>query len=354
LEAGVAEREPFAVVAEAVVAAQQPRDHAERLVLAVALHHRVDAERACVGCQRAGSGTEHRPAPAHVVELHDALGDVERVVVGQAGDPGPQHDVVGVLCRTGEEHLGRGDHLPARRVVLATPELVESEAVEVRGELDVALELQRGVFPGRVVRGEKGAEAETGHAAMVRSAEIVVATGRCACNDLAMAEIELRAPTSGDIAAISAVVDAQDIAWWGAPDGDIDDLRHELDRVRQAMGSLEAGARVALVHGEIVGVALAVGHGHTSVAVATTDAEASSVRRALFEWLVDTGEVQIESPSQDTERLSDLAAIGFVSTRSSFELERPGDTAASRRRRGPRGSSPFRSVSGSTTRNSTR
>jgi ribosomal protein S18 acetylase RimI-like enzyme len=162
---------------------------------------------------------------------------------------------------------------------------------------------------------------------MVRSAEIVVATGRCACNDLAMAEIELRAPTSGDIAAISAVVDAQDIAWWGAPDGDIDDLRHELDRVRQAMGSLEAGARVALVHGEIVGVALAVGHGHTSVAVATTGAGASSVRRALFEWLVDTGEVQIEAPSQDNERLSDLAAIGFVSTRSSFELERPGDTA---------------------------
>ena len=155
----------------------------------------------------------------------------------------------------------------------------------------------------------------------------MTATGERAWHDLAMTEIELRAPTDGDIEAMSRVVDAQDSAWWGAPDGDIDDLRHELDRVRRTMGSLDVGARVAVVNGVVVGVALAVGHGHTSVAVGSIGPDASTVRCALFDWLAGFGDVQIESPAQDTERLSELAAIGLVPQRSSFELERPGDAS---------------------------
>lgn len=145
-----------------------------------------------------------------------------------------------------------------------------------------------------------------------------------------MAEIQLRAPVDGDIEVMSGVVDAQDTAWWGAPDGDIDDLRQELERVRLASGSIDAGARVALVGGNVVGVALSVGHGHTSIAVDAAAGDVSAVRRALIEWLaeiVDGGDVQIESPAQDTERLSDLAAMGFLPHRSSFELERPGAAA---------------------------
>ena len=62
------------------------------------------------------------------------------------------------LAGGGEEHLRRGDHLPSAGVVLAAPELVVAEVVEVRGELEVALELQRRVLPERVMWCEKGAE----------------------------------------------------------------------------------------------------------------------------------------------------------------------------------------------------
>ena len=163
---------------------------------------------------------------------------------------------------------------------------------------------------------------------MVGSTEIDGATGSRRCNDLPMAGIDLRAPVEGDVEAIARVVHAQDIAWWGEPDGDLDDVRDELERVRRAMGSLDVGARVAVVEGSVVGVAMAVGHGHTSVAVDSPDGDAPAVRRALFSWLADFGDdVQIESPAQDAERLIDLDSLGFRPLRSSFELERPGDIA---------------------------
>ncbi len=143
-----------------------------------------------------------------------------------------------------------------------------------------------------------------------------------------MGGIDLRAPVDGDVEAIAGVVDAQDTAWWGGADGDIGDVRDELARARRAMGSLEVGARVAVVEGSVVGVAMAVGHGHTSVAVDSAGGDASAVRRALFAWLADFGDdVQIESPAQDAERLIDLDSLGFTPLRSSFELERPGDVA---------------------------
>ena len=83
LQCGIAQREPLAVVVEAVLAAQEADDHAHRLVLAVALHERIDVQRARIGGQCTGPGTEHRPPTCHVIELHHPLSDVERVVVGQ-------------------------------------------------------------------------------------------------------------------------------------------------------------------------------------------------------------------------------------------------------------------------------
>ncbi len=162
---------------------------------------------------------------------------------------------------------------------------------------------------------------------MVGSGEIVARTGPGAWHDQVVEHIELRTPTEGDVASISRVVDAQDTAWWGEPDGDIDDVRHELDRVQWAMGSLEVGARVALVEGRLIGVALAVGHGHTSVAVDPSSTVASAARKELFDWLTGFDGVQIESPAQDGDRLSELASFGFEPYRSSFELERPGNVA---------------------------
>jgi hypothetical protein len=58
-------------------------------------------------------------------------------------------------------------------VVLATPELLEAESVEVRRELDVALELEHRVFAQRVVRGDEGAELETSHDRHPRKAHVL-------------------------------------------------------------------------------------------------------------------------------------------------------------------------------------
>jgi hypothetical protein len=117
-------------------------------------------------------------------------------------------------------------------------------------------------------------------------------------------EIELRAPVDGDIEEISRVVDAQDTGWWGAPDGDIDDVRNELERIRLAMGSLAVGARVAVVNEVIVGVAMRVGHGHTNVAVDPAVNDAPAVRRALFNWLVGSSTSGATSRSMRQRRTS--------------------------------------------------
>ena len=142
-----------------------------------------------------------------------------------------------------------------------------------------------------------------------------------------MATVTLRPATMDDVAAISAVTDAQDTAWWGAPDGDLDDTRHELDQVASLMGSLEVGSRVAVVDGAVVGFALLSGHGHTSTAIDPSSPVALEAEEALFLWLVGAGAGEIEAPAQDAQRLEAIAAVGMVPRRSSFELERPGDVA---------------------------
>jgi len=175
------------------------------------------------------------------------------------------------------------------------------------------------------MRGEERSEAQAGHSAMVGSGEIVALTGPAPWHDLAVDHIELRAANDDDVEAMSLVIDAQDSAWWGEPEGDIAEVRDELARVEQATGSIAAGARVALVDGALVGVAMCIGHGHTSVAVDPSRAAASAARLALFGWLDGFDGVEIESPGQDAERSGELASIGFVPYRSSFELERSGD-----------------------------
>lgn len=135
----------------------------------------------------------------------------------------------------------------------------------------------------------------------------------------------LRAPTLDDVDAITGVIDAQDIAWWGEPEGDADDTRGELDRVVQAYGTLDAGARVATVDGAIVGVGLLVGHGQTSLSVEPDAEHTDAARFALVEWLSNHDGDDIEAPAQDTSRLAQLAAFGYVASRSSFDLERTAD-----------------------------
>ena len=58
---------------------------------------------------------------------------------------------------------GERDHLPAAGMVLAAPEFVVAELVQVLDEIEIAAELQHRMLADRMVRGEEGAEAETWH-----------------------------------------------------------------------------------------------------------------------------------------------------------------------------------------------
>jgi hypothetical protein len=162
LQRRVLQGEPVRLHRDAL-AAHEPADDADGLVLAVAQQHGVDAERVGVGGQGAGAGAEDHAPARHVVELHHPLGHVERVVIGQGDDARRQPDALGALARRGQEHLGRADHLPAARVMLAAPELVVAELVQVLDEVQIAAELQHRMLADRVMGGEERAEAETGH-----------------------------------------------------------------------------------------------------------------------------------------------------------------------------------------------
>jgi hypothetical protein len=87
------------------LAGEEPFDHADGLVLAIALNHRVDAEHVGVRGQGAWARAEDHPAARHVVELHHALGDVERVVVGQGNDAGAEPYALRALGDRGQEQL---------------------------------------------------------------------------------------------------------------------------------------------------------------------------------------------------------------------------------------------------------
>jgi mycothiol synthase len=139
--------------------------------------------------------------------------------------------------------------------------------------------------------------------------------------------IELRPATFGDLDEIARVTAAEEIAWWGEPDGTVDDVRDELERVVRATGSLEDGSRLAVADDAVVGVGMLVGHGHTTVALDPDSKFGGRAHHALIEWLDEQGGEQFDSPAQDTDRLQRIASHGFTPRRSSFELERSSDVA---------------------------
>jgi hypothetical protein len=153
---------PLGLLGDAL-ALEQAADDADRVVLAVALGHRVDAERVGVGRERARPRAEDGAAARHVVELHHALGHVVRMVIGQGDHAGAELDALGALAGGGQEHLGRGDHLPARRMMLTAPEFVVAQLIEMLDELEVAAELQGGIFADRMMGREECAEAHARH-----------------------------------------------------------------------------------------------------------------------------------------------------------------------------------------------
>jgi hypothetical protein len=101
-----------------------------------------------------------------VIQLHHALSDVEWMVIGEGDDSGSQLDARGPFARRGQEHFGRGDHFPAAGMVLAAPEFVIPELVQVFDEVEIAAELQHRVLPDGMVGSEEGAKLQTRHDAV--------------------------------------------------------------------------------------------------------------------------------------------------------------------------------------------
>ncbi len=169
MQAGLAQLEPVGLERHRLLAAEQLHDRVEGLVHPGALGDRLDAHHVGVGDERARPDAEHGAAARHVVELHEALGDHQRVVVGEARDPGAQHDVTRALGGGGDEDLGRGDQLPAGGVVLADPHLVVAEVVHPLDQLHVPAERQRGILADLVEGSQEDAElhAFVSHAASV-------------------------------------------------------------------------------------------------------------------------------------------------------------------------------------------
>ena len=72
-------------------------------------------------------------------------------------------DALGAFAGGGQKHFRRGDGFPAGRMVLAAPELVIAERVDLLDEVEVAAELEQRILADRVMRGEKGSEFQACH-----------------------------------------------------------------------------------------------------------------------------------------------------------------------------------------------
>jgi hypothetical protein len=82
LQAGLDQLEPVRLHGD-FLTGQEQEDGLERLLHHVALLGRIDAHHEGVGGQGARAHADHDPPPGQVVEQHHAVGQHERVVVGQ-------------------------------------------------------------------------------------------------------------------------------------------------------------------------------------------------------------------------------------------------------------------------------
>ncbi len=142
----VLEREPVRLHRDGLLALEQLHDRVQRLLRAPAVLGVVEPHRVGVEGQRSRSDPEDHASPRHVVEQRDALGDEERMVVGQRGHAGRELDVPRALRGGRDEDLRRTDQLPTAVVMLAEPRLVVTDAVEPLDELEAALERPGGVL----------------------------------------------------------------------------------------------------------------------------------------------------------------------------------------------------------------
>ncbi len=148
---------------------QQLDQGVERLIDPRPLVLRVDADPIRVLHQGARPHAEHDAPARHVIELHHAVGQDERVVIRQGYDAGAEPDVPGAFGRRGNENLGRGDDLEAARMMLADPGLRVVEAVQMLEQLHVAADGERRVLVEIVERRQEDAATKVARAHAVVS-----------------------------------------------------------------------------------------------------------------------------------------------------------------------------------------
>ena len=141
-------------------AVEQPHDDAERFRHAVALLVRIDAEHHGVGHEQAGAEAEHGASAGLVVELHHAVGDHQRMMIGQRDHAGAEPDMLGALGGGGDEQLGRAVGFVAAGMVFADPGFVKAELVEPLDQLEIALEAQQRVFVVGMKRRQENSRAQ--------------------------------------------------------------------------------------------------------------------------------------------------------------------------------------------------
>ena len=145
VEARLAHRVPVGLLRDDL-AVEEAGDDVDRIGHAVALRVGVDAEHHRVGRQEARAEAEHRPPARLVVELDDAVGDHEGMMIGQRDDAGAEPDVAGALGGGGDEELGLAVDLIAAGMVLADPRLGIAERVEPLHRLEIALHAEERVL----------------------------------------------------------------------------------------------------------------------------------------------------------------------------------------------------------------
>src|ERR1700736_2093338 len=96
-----------------------------------------------------------------MVELNDALGDIERMMIWNRNDSGAEADALGAHRGADQEHLGRPDCFPSCGMTLPDPEFVVLQVVEPFGQFQVALQLQGRMLADWMMGCEKDPEAET-------------------------------------------------------------------------------------------------------------------------------------------------------------------------------------------------
>src|SRR5258705_12462278 len=104
-----------------------------------------------------------------MVEMPHALVDVEGMEIRQRDYAGDEPDAFGALAGSGQKHLRRRDGFPARGMMLAAPEFIVAECIELLDQIEVAAKLQHRMLANGVMRGEKGSEFQARHGFFLRT-----------------------------------------------------------------------------------------------------------------------------------------------------------------------------------------